>query len=124
MNFLDGEVVADGVPPRFRLPDGAPVDLVPYRFARPARSGPAVLGVRPEHIALGDPTSADRHALRGTVRLVEPMGADMILWTAIGETPVTIRVDGESTLRRGDTIAFHFDVARASLFAADGGERL
>ena len=64
------------------------------------------------------------HQARARVDIVEPMGADTIVWTRIADRPITIRVDGETPVAVGQEIAFHFDVARASLFDAATGIRL
>ncbi|CAM5772604.1 ABC transporter ATP-binding protein [Labrys miyagiensis] len=123
MNFIEGRVA--------HSPDGAwrfeaageSIDLAPYAFAAQPGECRAVFGIRPEHIEIGaGPTGT--HSTRGNVTIVEPMGADTVLWTTLSGAPATIRVDGDNTVRSGAEIAFHFDVARASLFDAETGVRL
>ena len=122
MNFIPGKLRnAQGV---FCDYDGGSVDMARYKFAKPPVNGASVtLGVRPEHIDVGE-AAAGSHGARGAVTIVEPMGAETILWTAFAGKSMTIRVDGDSTVRVGDAIGFSFDVARASLFDAASGERL
>ena len=118
MNMLEGNIAGG----RFEGAGGA-IDLTRYGFSKPGAMGAATLGLRPEHIGVG-PAPAGRHAERGRVTIVEPMGAETILWTEYAGQPLTIRVDGDSTVQAGEEIAFHFDLARASLFDAGSGERL
>ena len=122
MNFVEGARVGTGAAARFECGGGA-VDLARYPFAGAIGGGGATLGVRPEHVGLGEGL-AGRHVARGEVTIVEPMGAETIVWTQFAGKPFVIRADGDSSLKPGDSIAFHFDVARASLFDAATGDRL
>jgi multiple sugar transport system ATP-binding protein len=118
MNFmpaaLDGPTV---------LLDGARIGFDRYAFGAPPGERPATLGVRPEHIGLGE-APGGRFTARGAVSLVEPMGAETVVWTTLAGQPITIRTDGETAVAVGETITFHFDPARASLFDAATGARL
>ena len=118
MNFMEG-IVSGG---RFDYGGGG-ISLARYPFAMPGAQGAATLGLRPEHVGVG-PAPQGRHAERGKVTIVEPMGAETILWTEFAGKPLTIRVDGDSAVKVGETIDFHFDLARASLFDAGTGERM
>jgi multiple sugar transport system ATP-binding protein len=122
MNFISGALrAAQGI---FFDYDGGSVDMARYPFSKaPANGQSATLGVRPEHIGLGTPPVGG-HGARGAIAIVEPMGAETILWSALAGKTITIRVDGDSTAKVGDEIAFFFDVARASLFDAASGERI
>ncbi|MDQ0467148.1 ABC transporter ATP-binding protein [Labrys wisconsinensis] len=122
MNFWEGRLAGAAGGWRFEGSDLA-IDLARYPFARAPAAGPAVLGMRPEHIGIGE-APPGRHAGRGLVTIVEPMGADTVVWTEIGGKPSTIRLDGDQPARVGDAIPFHFDPARASLFDAQAGTRL
>jgi multiple sugar transport system ATP-binding protein len=121
MNFFDGRMTPAG--PAIVM-GSQTVPLATYPFRRAVDAGREVtLGVRPEHISLG---AAPTHAFAATskVDIVEPMGADTLLWTKLGSHPLTIRVDGEKSFRHGEPISFSFDPARASLFDRASGERL
>jgi multiple sugar transport system ATP-binding protein len=122
MNMIEGEVVAHNSGFAFRSA-AAEVDLARFEFAGRATPGAAVLGVRPEHIGVG-PTPADRHAGKGPVTLTEPMGGESVVWIDVAGRPLIIKVDGETEVAVGDTVSFHFDPARASLFDAISGVRL
>jgi multiple sugar transport system ATP-binding protein len=62
--------------------------------------GRAVLGIRPEHISL-QPLSTPAHTFRQAVGLVEPMGAETVIWTEGGGKSMTIRADGDCTVKNG-----------------------
>jgi multiple sugar transport system ATP-binding protein len=122
MNFLDGKLAGASGGWRFEC-SGQSIDLTRYGFSGVPAERPAILGVRPEHIDVGE-APAGHHAARGVVSIVEPMGADTVVWTEIGGKPSTIRLDGDSAVKVGDEIPFHFDPARVSLFDEATGARL
>jgi multiple sugar transport system ATP-binding protein len=122
MNFLPGTVATGSGGPRFILGDIS-MELSRYGFATTPTVGGAIFGIRPEHIALGK-AGAGCHGASGLVDIVEPMGAETIVWTSLAGHPLTLRVDGDEAVRAGETVPFHFDVSRASLFDAASGNRL
>ncbi|MDT3380435.1 ABC transporter ATP-binding protein [Labrys neptuniae] len=122
MNFVEGELTGGPGGWRFQAA-GESIDLAAYAFSADPGARKAVLGIRPEHIDVGSAPSG-RHAARGKIDIVEPMGAETVLWTSFAGRPATIRVDGDNESGPGDEIGFHFDVGRASLFDAQSGERL
>src|SRR3954452_24308838 len=125
MNFVDGRLeLADGVPAfaageRRLLLDG-------YKFAtRPESGRPVTLGVRPEHLAIGDGAGAAGAAWPGfAVDVVEPMGADNLVWCADGRISLEVRTSAERLPRPGERLTLGLDPRRVSLFATDGGARL
>jgi multiple sugar transport system ATP-binding protein len=119
MNFVPG-TIADG---RFLASGEVSVALDRYPFDAPVRESPATLGLRPEHIGLGA-APAGHHGGRGAVTIVEPMGADTVVWTTFAGQPLTIRTDGDRFVAVGEDIDFHFDPARASIFDTASGKRL
>jgi multiple sugar transport system ATP-binding protein len=122
MNFIEGRIVGADSACRFEC-EGQSIDLARYSFAGAPGERPAVLGVRPEHIGVGSaPQSA--HSARGRVTLVEPMGAETVLWTKMAGKAVTIRVNGVDTTKSGEDLPIFFDAARVSLFDANTGARL
>jgi multiple sugar transport system ATP-binding protein len=56
--------------------------------------------------------------------LVEPMGADSLLWGTIGKQQVSVRVGPDETHGTGEKIDVHFQPAAASIFDTETGERL
>ncbi|WP_269932576.1 ABC transporter ATP-binding protein [Aminobacter sp. HY435] len=122
MNFLDGEVEG-GAEPAFAIA-GAKIPLDRYGFDRVAAPGKAVLGVRPEHIALGEAARAMPFSADAGVELVEPMGSDTLVWTKLGGQGFAFRVEAERHLTSGDQLRIGFDPARASLFDGLSGNRI
>ncbi|HEV7254946.1 MAG TPA: ABC transporter ATP-binding protein [Mesorhizobium sp.] len=123
MNFLEGIVEAGGEAPRLRVGDLAmPLDGYPFDAAG-FKHGPAVLGIRPEHVALNAsenwPVSA-----QGVVEVVEPMGSDTLVWTRLGAAPLSARVPSERAPDVGDRVGIGFDPRQASLFDAASDMRL
>jgi multiple sugar transport system ATP-binding protein len=88
----------------------------PFRLPRPRGALPTriVIGVRPEHIALGDAGE------RGEVLAVEPLGAETHVVVRVDGCELRARVSGFDTLRRGDTVGVKIDPSRVMVFDADG----
>jgi multiple sugar transport system ATP-binding protein len=122
MNTIDGTLAERDGAWRFDTP-GLSVGVSRYPFASAPKGGPATLGVRPEHIGVGE-APPDRHAATGKVTIVEPMGGEAVVWTSLAGKPATIKVAGDSEVKVGDDLRFYFDVARASLFDGQTGQRL
>ena len=107
MNLVTGR--AEGA--RFELP-GAVVALP----APAPRDGDLVLGARPEHLAL----TPGGWPMR--VELVEMLGAERLVHGRIGETAITVRVDGtQSPPSAGQTVGL--SIAPAHLHWFDAGSR-
>jgi multiple sugar transport system ATP-binding protein len=120
MNFLEGRLEPDGNHLAFVTgPRRLPLDG--YDFIRPPGAGaPATLGVRPEHVTPGE--TGDWQDF--TVDIIEPMGADNLLWCADGGLSLEVRVPGDQPFAAGRRLALSLDPQRISLFAPEGGERL
>jgi multiple sugar transport system ATP-binding protein len=86
-----------------------------------APGGEVELGVRPEHIAIGGAASAPHEA---EVELVEPMGAETVVWCSIAGQSLAVRVDGDARISAGERLPLRFPVERLSLFDAESGVRL
>ena len=118
MNFIDGEI---------ELKDGAPVftskdlriDLSTYPFMTEPNACPATLGLRPEHIE-ADGLAKNLPTIPGVVSVVEPMGTDTVVWFEWAGESLSYRVMADVALEPGEHIAPGLDIAKASLFGADG----
>jgi multiple sugar transport system ATP-binding protein len=120
MNFIEGRIEQAGDGPAFAVGDRR-LPLHGYEFrARPEAGRPATLGIRPEHIALDSAGNWDGFA----VDLVEPLGADSLLWCTDGGLSLEVRTPADRAIKAGTPIALGVDAERVSLFAADTGERL
>jgi multiple sugar transport system ATP-binding protein len=120
MNFLDGRFASDGG--RAVVEVGAiRIPVEGYAFAtRPAAGQPVTVGVRPEHVGLDGGAAG----VPATIEMIEPMGAESLVWTRIGETPVSARVPSERKVAVGDSAPLNLPAARLSLFDTASGARL
>src|SRR5215475_14494190 len=114
MNFLDGEIIAEGNDLRFSAVGLRPKLPVP----RTATRGPATLGARPEHVRLGDGADASP----ATVSLIEPMGDETLVFLDYGG-PVSLvaKVDAEDKVAVGDRRPFTLRADRLTFFDGTGG---
>jgi multiple sugar transport system ATP-binding protein len=123
MNFVDGRLeLADGAPAFAAGERRLPLDS--YEFAaRPESGRPVTLGVRPEHLAIGDAGAGT--AWPGfAVDVVEPMGADSLVWCTDDRISLEVRTSAERLPRPGERLTLGLDPRRVSLFAIEGGARL
>ena len=132
MNFLDGEVAAgDGGGPVFH--SARIVQPLGDSASRAATAGPraATLGVRAEHLRLvpgggeGGKGGDRRTDGTGRVTLTEPLGAETLVFFEFGgAAPLVAKVDPDSPLQPGDSVAFDFDRDWCHLFDPETGVRL
>ena len=121
MNMLQGTLNGD----TFTADDGTVIPVGTYQFAPPAAAGTkAVLGVRPEHIVLGDDVKRMPFTQEIEIEIVEPMGSDTLAWTKIAGRAVTFRVDSDVHLSVGQRLVVGFDPARGSIFNAETTDRI
>ena len=124
MNFLTGELHQQSGSWSFET-DNLSVPLQGYDFtASPQDRMPVELGLRPEHITIGDQSAAlpVQHSI--VVDIVEPMGADTVVWSEVAGTEFTIRTDSDTSVSKGDTQHIGFDPSRASIFGLETGQRI
>jgi multiple sugar transport system ATP-binding protein len=120
MNFLKGRIEAAADGPEFVFGERR-LKLRDYPFAAPLRPGQdAVLGLRPEHLEIGEAGLWPGFA----VDIVEPMGADTVVWCSDGTSTLQVRTGGNRRVAPGDRLALGVDPAAVSLFAAETGDRL
>jgi len=120
MNFISGVLENDNGQWVFIAPD-VRIPLSGYTFRQPPEPGQSVeIGIRPEHILLGDGAASASTRLTVDTEIVEPMGADTVLWTSVAGNNLTIRTDSESSVKSGDKLTVGINSARASLFAKNG----
>ena len=117
MNLIDGELKATPDGFRFR---GAGLELPVPALRAGAEPGPACLGLRPEHLRIGDGPH------QGTVLIVEQTGHENIVVFAVADgIRLTGRTRAELLPEVGQEIGFSVDEAAVHVFAAgDAGVRL
>ncbi|KZL17081.1 ABC transporter ATP-binding protein [Pseudovibrio sp. Ad37] len=115
MNFLDGAYGVDGQPSF--TSDTLDIALGRYTFKTRAEDNrPIYLGIRPEHVWVGDAAQEQPFRSDISVEVVEPMGSDTLVWTSLGNQPFHFRMDGQATVNVGDRLPIGFDPVQASLF--------
>jgi len=110
MNLLDGRAA------------GGTVVAGPFEWRSPATGLPprVCVGVRPQHVRLGDPGEG-RH--RGEVVAVEPLGAESHVHVRVGDVALRAQAPGFETRRRGDGVGVSIDASSILIFDAEHGER-
>jgi multiple sugar transport system ATP-binding protein len=132
MNLIPCTVseVNGGYGVQFDVEDGQCTILqVPTKRANlGSRLGRQVLvGLRPEHISDSLPDveeDSQVHELDCTVKVVEPMGADTLVFVGINGREITSRVHPDSAGRPGDKMKLVLDMARVFIFDPETGERI
>jgi len=120
MNFLNGKI--DGG--SFAM-ETMNVPLGAYKFEKPTNGKvDGILGVRPEHISVGEDAKKMPVQIESEIEIVEPMGSDTVAWTKIGGQAVTFRCSSDIPLEPGQKVTIGFDPARGSLFDAQSGARV
>jgi multiple sugar transport system ATP-binding protein len=122
INFLAGEI-GSGRQPAFSI-GKLKIPLNGYAFSDGAAAGAATLGVRPEHVQIGDAVAAMPFSKEVKVDVIEPMGSDTLVWTQLEGQDFRFRVDGQIDLKTGQKLTIGFDPARASLFDEETELRL
>jgi multiple sugar transport system ATP-binding protein len=116
MNFFKGEITAQDGRPAF-VSNGVTFMLDGYKAASPLMPGTkAVLGLRPEHITVDGPATADSH--EAVVEIEEPMGADNLIWLKHAGQSMSVRIGGSRRYSPGTMVKLSYDMRLASLFDA------
>ncbi len=122
MNFLDGQLDKKGshvdfVTGSWRLP------LKDYAFVQsPDTDLPVSLGIRPEHLQIGTKGPCRLDGL--AVDMIEPMGADSLVWFRDDRLSLGVRLSGETTLKEGDAAPLTLPIDQLSIFSKKTGARL
>ena len=118
MNFLATKVVdSGGGLTRVELPGGGDIG-VPSQGARVEKGASVVLGIRPEHLSLGNGFGGH---ITGKVRLVEHLGAETVLYADVsGGDPLVVRSSGLARYKPGDEVRMAVSATSVHLFDPDG----
>ena len=119
MNFLDGRIEGQV----FHMGD-ARLPLNGYDFSSDQEHALAFLGVRPEHVLIGDAALSAPYHTEITVDLFEPMGADTLVWTTLEDQAIHFRLDGQTKIAKGERMVIGIDPGRASIFDQETELRL
>ena len=128
MNFLKARLEANGDGLAV-VPDGGTALKLPRHLAErygKYAGGNVVLGLRPEHLTNAW-TDQDRDALaplKLKVEIAEPLGADTLIFSRIGEREIVCRVTPEATSMTGANIALQANMNHMHLFDPESGMAL
>jgi multiple sugar transport system ATP-binding protein len=119
MNFLAGRVaaMADGRA-TVALALGPRVAIAVDRRLEPGTA--VTLGIRPEHLRLGEVAGAPAHS--GEAFMVEMLGSDTFIHLREGDEDIVIRDASARRLRIGDRVTVSLPEAACYLFGADGSQ--
>jgi multiple sugar transport system ATP-binding protein len=110
------ERCGDGV--RLRSPAlVSPVDLSSTPFVEEDVD----LAVRPHELELVDPSAAH---LAATAEVVQPLGSETLVHSAVGGTRFTLVLRGDAHVRRGDSLSVRVPEGSAHLFSHRSGQRI
>ncbi len=119
MNFLNVELT-NGDEPAFKVGNTV-IPAAGYSFdAKGLKAGPVTFGVRPEHVASGEAAEKQPFKTDVVIEVIEPMGADTLVWSRFEGQEFTFRIDSEHSFQVGDPVRIGFDPARASVFDPNG----
>jgi multiple sugar transport system ATP-binding protein len=109
-------------------PTGVEMDLSDYAFARQPSSGArALVGMRPEHFAIGKPNGGKPAAtFELPLRYSEKTGSDGTAFLAAGDELIAVRVDHSQigALREGAPVKAIFPSDRFNVFDAETRHRI
>ena len=120
MNFIEGQLENSN----FEF-DGLSFNLDGYSFKEKIKSTSKVwLGVRPENIIINETDKTMPVNFNVVVEVVEPMGADTLVWSSLNGKEIRFIVEGNKTINIGDKLSVGFDPAHISIFDFDTENRL
>ena len=106
-----------------RLKDSDRMITLPRAIA--ASEGPFILGMRPEDVDVAQgPAMPGQVDMPAVVEVVEPLGADTLVFTKMAGHSVVARVRPDVRPKPGAAVELRFDLARAQLFDAASGKAL
>ena len=120
MNFIEGKL--KGLNFEF---DNLSFNLDGYSFKEKIKDSSKVwLGVRPENIVINESDKAMPVNCDVIVEVVEPMGADTLVWSSLNGRELRLTVEGNKTVNIGDKLSVGFDPAHVSIFDFENENRL
>ena len=120
MNFIQGEIKDQC----FNVGDHK-IPLKSYQAKATLNEGQqAWVGIRPEHVVVGGAVAKADHKPTVTADIVEPMGADTLVWTEFAGQPFRIRLGGTFPVASGKELPIGINASTISLFDLESEERL
>ena len=120
MNFIEGQLENSN----FEF-DNLSFNLDGYSFKEKIKSTSKVwLGVRPENIIINETDKTMPVNFNVVVEVVEPMGADTLVWSSLNGKEIRFIVEGNKTINIRDKLSVGFDPDHISIFDFDTENRL
>ena len=119
MNFLNGKVGSNGL----TIGD-ATLPLKGYNAQGKLPNGKVIVGVRPEHVATGNDVADAAYRTKVRADLLEPMGADTLVWTKFAGHELRFRMDGQVRLSEGQDVEIGLSAESLHLFDSTTEDRL
>ena len=119
MNFLNGKVGSNGL----TIGD-ATLPVKGYNAQGKLPNGKVIVGVRPEHVATGNDVADAAYRTKVRADLLEPMGADTLVWTKFAGHELRFRMDGQVRLFEGQDVEIGLSAESLHLFDSTTEDRL
>ena len=119
MNFLDGKVGSKGL-----TVGDATLPIKGYNAQGKLPNGKVIVGVRPEHVATGNDVAESAYRTKVRADLLEPMGADTLVWTKFAGHELRFRMDGQVRLSEGQDVEIGLSAESLHLFDSTTEDRL
>lgn len=126
MNLLDGNLKNERGLLKLLLAGGGEIALsgrASADFARAKSTPRGSLGIRPQHIYVGERRSADDMEMKGKVEDIERVGPTRLAYLQVEQTRF-LSVDDRDRLRPGDEITFYLNAEKSLAFDLATGDRL
>ena len=120
MNFIQGDIKGQC----FTIGDHK-IPLKNYSAKVDLNDGQkAWIGIRPEHVVVGEAAQKSDYNSTITADIVEPMGADTLVWSKFAGQPFRIRLGGTFPVSSGQKLHIGINASSVSLFDLQSEERL
>jgi multiple sugar transport system ATP-binding protein len=118
MNFLPAELKqVEGSTAELDLKGGGQVKVTTRKGAAKP-NGAFELGIRPEHVGLGEAGVGTN--LAGKIQIVEHLGNATIMYVDTPAGQIVVQEEGNSRAKAGENVGVIFDAARCHVFASNG----
>ena len=115
INLIEGTVRRGNDRATVETSDGIQLPLNPKANVEDGQA--ITYGIRPEHISLGE------DGFLGAVELIEPTGAETLVFSKVGNAEICARTMERSDVKRGDSVGLIPDINKVMLFNAETGAR-
>ena len=124
MNMIPAEIASRAQGQACVLAAGASLPLDPRNEMVLMPGMKAVLGIRPEDIAVLPPGTDAPALAEPTITTVEPLGAEFLLSFTFGAHEIMAKIAGRALPKIGDRLRFAFNMNHAHVFDATTGRSL